>query len=247
MSSNDDCDSALRWTGALVDESSGRVAFERLSLYNCSTGRTWSAWSDGENLIQGFLQDSRAGGQNEIPLESSNVGVDNDYLHNFNFRLLGPALSFFLCSLSFIYLYRRRNIKRLGHHDVALAEHPNVPLSAKIAVPIILYLTVGLFSFSNAAIGAKVTAGVEVFDRKIFTTSLFDFSLVNTVTDMWNAGVYPLSALVCIWSGFWPYLKCLLMLAAWFCPPTVLAESHRRRLLISMDILGKWALLGKPT
>jgi hypothetical protein len=36
---------------------------------------------------------------------------------------------------------------------------------------------------------------------------LFDFTLANSVRDMWNAGVYPLAVLIAVFSGGWPYLK----------------------------------------
>jgi hypothetical protein len=36
---------------------------------------------------------------------------------------------------------------------------------------------------------------------------------------MWDAGVYPLSVLIAVLSGAWPYLKLLLIGACWVCPP----------------------------
>ena len=241
------CESSIRWSGDAIQES-GQITFDRLSLFNCTDRKIWSAWSDGEYLVQGAVSLENAGEHKLMFNVQDLLGVDADdeALYGLWFKLLGPFFSFLLCCASFVHLYRRSSQKRFfKDHDIALAEHPRVPLSARIAVPIILYATVGLFAFSNASIGAKVTAGVDMFDHHLFETSLFDFSLVNTITDMSKAGVYPLSVLVCIWSGFWPYLKCLLMLAAWFIPPRSLSPAHRRRLLISLDILGKWALLGK--
>jgi hypothetical protein len=35
---------------------------------------------------------------------------------------------------------------------------------------------------------------------------------------MWDAGVYPLSVLIAVLSGAWPYLKLLLIGACWVCP-----------------------------
>lgn len=155
---------------------------------------------------------------------------------------LGPLIAFLLCVMALTTLFRRRNTKRESR-SLALAEHPSIPLSARIAVPIVLFTTVGLFAFSNASTGAKVQMTASVFKIELFRFSLFDFSLVNTVTDMWKAKVYPLSLVVAIWSGVWPYLKALLMLTCWFSPPALLKPDDRRRMLLALDILGKWALI----
>jgi uncharacterized paraquat-inducible protein A len=42
------------------------------------------------------------------------------------------------------------------------------------------------------------------------------FSLGNSIADMWNAGIYPLALLIAIFSGVWPYIKLVTMLACWF-------------------------------
>jgi hypothetical protein len=60
---------------------------------------------------------------------------------------------------------------------------------------------------------------------------------------MWTAEAYALSLLVAVWSGAWPYVKILLMLGAWYAPPRYLPRPHRRRLLLMLDVLGKWALI----
>ena len=245
LTSSSACRSSVRWSNLIYDETKGLVSVDRLSLFNCTEKTTWGAWSDGESLVQGFI-DTKHAGEYQYMLNAPDDGENDD--HQFEemfFRLLGPLISFLLCAGSFIYLYSRRDRKRFrGDNNIALAEHPSIPLSARIAVPVILFSTVGLFAFSNASIGAKVTMSLTMFDKNLMEQSLFDFSLINTVTDMWDAGVYPLSALVAIWSGIWPYFKSLLMLSAWFFPPSILHAAHRRRLLIALDILGKWALIG---
>ena len=232
------CSSIVRW-----DNLAGLDNFERLSVYDCHTKQTWSAWSDEHgNLIQGLVPEE-LGGKNEflVPLQQS-LRSTSESDKDFNiYPLIGPTISFILCSLVFATLYRRRNLKKT--QPSSLAEHERVPITARIFVPFLLFLTVALFSFSNAAVGATVKLSVQIFGAQVIEYSLFDFSLVNTIRDMWDAKVYVLSGLVAIWSGAWPYLKCMLMGATWFCPPSVLKPSHRRRLLISLDILGKWALL----
>ena len=57
--------------------------------------------------------------------------------------------------------------------------------------------------------------------RRIKAPSLFDFSLVNSVRDMWLAGSEVLSFLVALFSGVWPYMKLFLMLISIFFYPQV--------------------------
>ena len=57
---------------------------------------------------------------------------------------------------------------------------------------------------------------------------------------MWDAGVYPLSVLIALLSGGWPYLKLLLIGVCWVCP---LRVRRRETILQWLDALGKWSLL----
>ena len=73
--------------------------------------------------------------------------------------------------------------------------------------------------------------------------SLFDFTLVNSVRDMWQAKVYPLSMLIAVFSGFWPHCKLLLLLVCWHCPSTMLGSNCREQILRTLDAFGKWSLV----
>jgi hypothetical protein len=46
---------------------------------------------------------------------------------------------------------------------------------------------------------------------------------------MWQAGVYPLSIMIALFSGGWPYLKVLLMLFAWVSPTQLCSKEKVRR------------------
>lgn len=41
------------------------------------------------------------------------------------------------------------------------------------------------------------------------------FTLVQSVSDMWKAGVYPLAIIIAVFSGIWPYIKLIMMMACW--------------------------------
>lgn len=58
---------------------------------------------------------------------------------------------------------------------------------------------------------------------------------------MWKAGVYPLSLLIAIFSGAWPYIKLFAMLACWVLSEARLSFKWKERFLIILDTMGKWS------
>jgi hypothetical protein len=99
-----------------------------------------------------------------------------------------------------------------------------------------------MFISSNSSIGASVYA-VLYFQKRIEIPSLFDFGLINSVTDMWKAKVYPLSILIAFFSGIWPYLKLILMLISFITPSSLINKNKRSTILMILDATGKWSIL----
>ena len=79
--------------------------------------------------------------------------------------------------------------------------------------------------------------------RKIKAPSLIDFSLVNSVHDMWLAGSEVLSFLIAVFSGVWPYLKLILMLISFCLPTSILSYKRREKILLILDATGKFSFL----
>jgi hypothetical protein len=122
--------------------------------------------------------------------------------------------------------------------------HRRIPPLIRYAVPFVILGNTFLFIQSNMAEDAvsvmvSVTTGTTVHD----IGSVFDFGLGSTVRDMWAAGVYPLAVLIAFFSGAWPYVKLLVMLASWVVPTSWLTVERREFLLVVLDILGKWSLV----
>jgi uncharacterized paraquat-inducible protein A len=65
--------------------------------------------------------------------------------------------------------------------------------------------------------------------------------LGNSVKDMWEAGVYPLSLLIAVFSGAWPYLKLLAMFICWMIHENKLSYRWREKFLVILDTMGKWS------
>uniref|UniRef100_A0A6B2KY53 Uncharacterized protein n=1 Tax=Arcella intermedia TaxID=1963864 RepID=A0A6B2KY53_9EUKA len=118
-----------------------------------------------------------------------------------------------------------------------------IPNLLRFGIPLLIILNIGLFISANLSVGASVYILLSVGEKKIRIPALFSFSLANSVRDMWRAKVYPLSILIGVFSGGWPYAKLLLMLFSWFLPTTVLGLKNRERILMFLDAFGKWSLV----
>ena len=136
-------------------------------------------------------------------------------------------------------------LKEFGRTDPAGASlflHPHISIFWKVFIPLAITATFALFISSNSGTGASVYIVFEV-GRRIQIPSLFDFGLINSVKDMWEAGVYPLSIIVALFSGVWPYLKLVLMLISFVLPSSLFSKSKRGKILWILDATGKWSIL----
>lgn len=116
-----------------------------------------------------------------------------------------------------------------------------LPLILRLLVPSLIMLCIGLFVVSN--FDPEGTVSVELLltvgPLKISPEPLFVFGLINSVVDMWQAGVYPLSVLILAFSSLWPYIKLAMMLSSWLLPTEILNLSRRDSLLRFLDMYGK--------
>lgn len=134
------------------------------------------------------------------------------------------------------------------HHSMleparCLAAENRVPAWVAYTMPLLILANIALFISSNTGVGAAVYLFVTIGDAEISLPALFDFTLGNSVVDMWNAHVYPLSAMIATFSGAWPYMKLVMMLICWAIPVRWFAVGSRERCLMALDALGKLSLL----
>ena len=66
------------------------------------------------------------------------------------------------------------------------------------------------------------------------------FSLVSSVSDMWQSGAYGLSILIALFSGIWPYVKRILLGITWRVP---MRPPARSSLLQFLDQMGKFSFI----
>eukprot|EP01064_Diplonema_japonicum_P027650 TRINITY_DN4040_c0_g1_i1.p1 TRINITY_DN4040_c0_g1~~TRINITY_DN4040_c0_g1_i1.p1 ORF type:complete len:1313 (+),score=263.84 TRINITY_DN4040_c0_g1_i1:87-3941(+) len=130
------------------------------------------------------------------------------------------------------------------HYPLVL--HPALPAWFRWGVVFILFGTVALFLTSNTppqGVGAVVRARLWLAGSLIKINNLFTYALANTIRDMWNGAVYPLSIIVLVFSGMWPYTKMAILIWAWCVPPCVVSPATRGKILQAVDFLGKWSLI----
>ena len=92
----------------------------------------------------------------------------------------------------------------------SLARSPRVAAWARVAVPLAILGNAALFVSSNTSVGASVLVrlayrpGAAHKTRRPRLAAAGVFVHVNSVRDMWRAGVYPLAALIGVFSGAGP-------------------------------------------
>jgi hypothetical protein len=120
-----------------------------------------------------------------------------------------------------------------------LVFHHKIPAWIRILIPICILGDIALFIDSNSCSDAvsvmvKLTIGTKIINPG----SVFDFGLLSTVEDMWDAKVYALATLIAFFSGLWPYIKLVTMLLCWSLPLGLLSISYRQTSLVVLDVLG---------
>lgn len=117
----------------------------------------------------------------------------------------------------------------------------------RFVLPMLVIGTIILLMSSNLSVGASVNLVIKLLEdesnRYIHLPGLFEFSLMNTITELYKAGIYPLLFLVVVFSGIWPYAKLLFMLHTWLKPYDSNAMHQREKRLLTLDALSKFSLV----
>jgi len=126
----------------------------------------------------------------------------------------------------------------------ALMFNPEISPSIRYVVPFSILSTVALFVYSNCHIGATVDFELTVGQTSFRPDkSVYEFSLVSIIEDMYKAGTYGLLVLIVVMSIMVPYIKLLMMLFTWVAPHNLCHPNQRERLLVFLEAIGKYALV----
>ncbi|KAG7348528.1 paraquat-inducible protein A domain containing protein [Nitzschia inconspicua] len=117
----------------------------------------------------------------------------------------------------------------------------NLPKFVPYVFPATIFGTIVLLFTSNVSVGASVDMFLRLGTEYLEVPGVFRFSLGDTTSKLYLAGIYPLLLFVVFFSGIWPYVKLFWMLYACLspCKDTYLRE---RRLLM-LNALGKFSLV----
>ena len=90
-------------------------------------------------------------------------------------------------------------------------------------MPIIILGNIGFFLSGHLSLGATVNIEATLGEQSFKVDNFFEFSMLRSTVEIWNAGGKELAILILIFSGIWPYAKQLITLALWFMPPNVVS------------------------
>ena len=168
----------------------------------------------------------------DLNFSKSAVGINDERISEINLSEKPNYISF----------YCLKEFGRTDPNGASLFLNPNISIFWRIFIPLAILLNITMFISSNSGLGASVYV-ILYFQKRIEIPSLFDFGLINSVTDMWKAKVYPLSILIAFFSGIWPYLKLILMLISFITPSSLINKNKRSTILMILDATGKWSIL----
>jgi Paraquat-inducible protein A len=118
-----------------------------------------------------------------------------------------------------------------------------VPLWLRLLMPAIIIGNIGFFISGHLSLAATVNIVVQLGGQVIRYDSFFEFSMMKSTIEIWNAGGKELAVLIMIFSVIWPYTKQVITLALWFMPPRFVSMSRRESILLWLDALAKWSMV----
>eukprot|EP00928_Gymnodinium_smaydae_P012594 TRINITY_DN14571_c0_g1_i3.p1 TRINITY_DN14571_c0_g1~~TRINITY_DN14571_c0_g1_i3.p1 ORF type:complete len:1062 (-),score=128.46 TRINITY_DN14571_c0_g1_i3:52-2823(-) len=123
-----------------------------------------------------------------------------------------------------------------------LAFTGQAPSTVAIMFPFACVAASCLLAQSQVGIGATLNASVSASGSTSALGPVYAFSLSRAVEDTWAIGSQESAVLTAIFSGLWPHVKLLALLAAWLLPPRLLSLRVRGGMLTLLDYVGKYSL-----
>lgn len=131
----------------------------------------------------------------------------------------------------------------LNKNTAAMVLSTDVPIIARITIPIVILVNIALFISGQLSLGASVNIDLTLAGQKIIIDDFFEFSLAHSTVQMWEGGAHVLAIIIVIFSGLWPYVKQLLVLFMWLLPPRMVSVHFRGKMFYWLDALGKWSVI----
>ena len=125
----------------------------------------------------------------------------------------------------------------------SLFRSTHVPLYLRWGMPVIILGNVAFFLSGHLSLGATVNIEAHFAEQEFSVKNFFEFSMLRSTIEIWNAGGKELAVMIFIFSVIWPYTKQLITLVVWFAPPRLIGISRRGSTLLWLDTLAKWSMV----
>ncbi|KAH3762011.1 Paraquat-inducible protein A [Pelomyxa schiedti] len=136
-----------------------------------------------------------------------------------------------------------QEVPKSNYTGSSLILHPHLHWIIRFGMFLAVCANFAIFICSGSTGGTEVYLSLNTGTRIIDSDPLMIFTLESSVTDMWEAGLWPIAIIVALFSGVWPRLKIILMGAAWVVPVYFLSTKRRELGIMALDALGKWSLV----
>lgn len=133
--------------------------------------------------------------------------------------------------------------KDLDQRIKSLFTSREIPCFIRYLLPIVILGNVALFLSGHLSLGGTVNISGSVGEQEFEVVGFYEFSMVNSMQEMWNANAHGLAVCLALFSGIWPYTKLLFTLFLWFTPTRWISSKRRGSILRWLDILGKWSII----
>mmetsp|Transcript_2764 Transcript_2764/g.4053 ORF Transcript_2764/g.4053 Transcript_2764/m.4053 type:complete len:1455 (+) Transcript_2764:100-4464(+) len=133
--------------------------------------------------------------------------------------------------------------KDLNGRIQAMVISKDIPVVIRLFIPFVILGNIALFLSGHLSLGGTVNISGGFAGQSFNVDGFFEFSMVKSTIEMWNAGARALAILIVIFSGVWPYTKQLITLVLWFLPTTRVSSKRRGKILRLLDVLGKWSMI----
>lgn len=106
-----------------------------------------------------------------------------------------------------------------------------------------IVLNIFFFLIAHFHMGAEANLALTLLQNEATYEDWRDFSVLQTISTLFQHGAYLLGVLIMIFSVIWPYVKLFALLAIIFISPERLSYHNRGKVLFLMDRLGKYSML----
>lgn len=141
------------------------------------------------------------------------------------------------------YIFKERNEMTLCSQTQALIKSEDIMMFSRYLFPFIVFANIALFISGHLNIGGAVVADLHFAGEFISIPNFFEFSIAETVREMWTSGVKSLAIIIFLLSVLWPYCRQCILLFLWIAPPSRLSIQRRGVILNQLDSLGKWSIV----